>query len=295
MTDQTNVVRLDQHRPPEHKTRHRAKRVKLTQNRVESARPGKTRRRIADADVIGLHLVVQPSGAKSYVVRGRIGGGRTRPVIDMTLGSTDALTLGEARTRAKIALARMQSGEDPRADRDGEIAVGDLIDLFLNYHRQRRTVTLDKIERCLRRVCAGLTRQPAQTVTKAQWAEAVGRTRKRNSLSAAQADAQWVRAMARWADDEGIAENLPAMRVVSPKASIAEKAEAATRTADRWTLRQEDWRAFWEGTAKLEDPTWRAYFRALALTGLRRSEAALARWKDVDLNTGIWTIPAVHT
>ena len=37
---------------------------------------------------------------------------------------------------------------------------------------------------------------------------------------------------------------------------------------------------------------WGSYFKMLLLTGARRGEVGAMRWSEVDLNAGIWTVPA---
>jgi integrase len=49
--------------------------------------------------------------------------------------------------------------------------------------------------------------------------------------------------------------------------------------------------AFWKATGRMRFP-WRDLFRLLLLTGVRRAEAAGARWSEFDLAGGLWTIPA---
>lgn len=53
-----------------------ASRVKLTKTTVEKAKPGVKRYKLHDSDVAGFHLVVNPSGKKSFYLRYRVGGGR---------------------------------------------------------------------------------------------------------------------------------------------------------------------------------------------------------------------------
>ncbi len=308
MTDQTaNVIRIDDHREEPKPQRHRAERIALTTKRVEDAKPTSSidadgnpvlkRRRIADKTVVGMFLVVQPSGAKSYVARGRIGKGRTRPMIDYTIGSTDAVSLSDARKEAQRVLGLMRAGIDPRQkNENGEASVADVLEGFLGYHRKRRTRSIDKIERSLRRVTLNVGQQPAHMVSKARWSQAVDRVYEKHGLSAAQSSAQWLRGMAKWADETGLAENMPARKVVSPSLSDTEtNALNAKRAASLWTLRSTDWRKFWDGTSELANDTWTAYLRAVALTGLRRGEASLARWSHTDLDTKTWTVPGSNT
>jgi Arm DNA-binding domain len=70
---------------------------------VKSARPG------LHADGGGLYLRVEPTGARSWIFRYRMGGRRR----GMGLGSTDTFSLAEARERAREARQSLANGIDP--------------------------------------------------------------------------------------------------------------------------------------------------------------------------------------
>ena len=100
----------------------------LTQRTVVQAKPHSTsRREIPDGALPGFYLVVQPSGAKSWAVRYRVGG-RPRK---LTLGPFPRLSLGDARETAPKVLQTASQGLDPAAQREasrraaaGETAFG---------------------------------------------------------------------------------------------------------------------------------------------------------------------------
>jgi integrase len=52
--------------------------------------------------------------------------------------------------------------------------------------------------------------------------------------------------------------------------------------------------AVWKGCDQLGEP-FRSYVRVLALTAQRRREVATMRWRDIDMETGIWEIPRETT
>jgi len=74
--------------------------IKITKRSVDSAQPGASRYELWDADLKGFGLRVEPSGAKSFVVRYRPGsGGRTAPKRFVGLGRYGVVTPEEARRR----------------------------------------------------------------------------------------------------------------------------------------------------------------------------------------------------
>ena len=64
-------------------------------------------------DGLGLHLFIKPSGSASWVLRVTVGGRRK----DIGLGSTDVVSLAEARERARQYRSVAKAGGDPIADK----------------------------------------------------------------------------------------------------------------------------------------------------------------------------------
>ena len=81
----------------------------LTAKAVEKMKGGLARREVPDGVVPGLYLIVQPSGRKSWAVRGRLHG---KP-LKYTL---NAFELAKARTEAKAAIGMIREGKDPRTE-----------------------------------------------------------------------------------------------------------------------------------------------------------------------------------
>lgn len=81
--------------------------AKLTAVQVKNAKPGR------HADGKGLYLLVKPSGAKSWVLRVQVSGRRR----DFGLGSTDIVTLQEAREKAQACRKMAKEGLDPVLER----------------------------------------------------------------------------------------------------------------------------------------------------------------------------------
>src|SRR5207237_10735846 len=84
----------------------------LTDRVVQQAKAKNARVEIADAVLPGLYLIVQPTGAKSWAVRYRLGR-RTRKLTPP--GRYPVLSLAKAREAARTALERTTAGEDPAA------------------------------------------------------------------------------------------------------------------------------------------------------------------------------------
>ena len=88
-------------------------RKRLTEAMVErQAPPATSRLEIFDDAVPALALRVTATGARSYVVRGRVKGEPTP--IRLTLGDASVMRLSDARQAASDALRAMRAGNDPR-------------------------------------------------------------------------------------------------------------------------------------------------------------------------------------
>src|SRR6476619_7464736 len=120
--------------------------TRLSKRAVDLAKPEPKRFTIWDAELKGFGLVVQPSGIKSYIVRYRIGGGRSGTLKQMVLGRQGALTPDEARILGRKALAAVAHGQDPagvRAQARGAVTLSAIAEAFLREHAEakRRSTT----------------------------------------------------------------------------------------------------------------------------------------------------------
>src|SRR5260221_3900319 len=85
----------------------------LTVRRIETVQPSSSRQEIPDGLLVGLYLVVQPSGAKSFAVRYRYAGQPRK----LTLGAFPAITLEAARDIGAKALRAAAEGRDPATEK----------------------------------------------------------------------------------------------------------------------------------------------------------------------------------
>src|SRR5262245_47363840 len=90
-----------------------------------------------DNTLRGFGLRLQPTGAKSYVVKYRAGSGRGAPTRRVTLGRAEALTPDEARALARKTLGAVAHGSDPAALKAAErraSTLRELAEIFLAEH-----------------------------------------------------------------------------------------------------------------------------------------------------------------
>ncbi|HWK87287.1 MAG TPA: integrase arm-type DNA-binding domain-containing protein [Xanthobacteraceae bacterium] len=84
-----------------------------TVKNFENLKPKESRYEFADDKQPGLRLVVQPTGARTWIVRYRQDGKQHK----LTLGSFESVSLGDARDAARKARGKVASGSNPAAEK----------------------------------------------------------------------------------------------------------------------------------------------------------------------------------
>ena len=91
---------------------------KLTKRNVEAADvPTLKPAYLWDSQLPGFGIKILPSGIRRYIVKYRVGSGRSASQRWMTLGTHGAITCDKARDLARNALGQVSEGTDPQAER----------------------------------------------------------------------------------------------------------------------------------------------------------------------------------
>src|SRR5262249_17803666 len=109
----------------------------ITKRLIDRLRPLDAEYFAWDGKLAGFGLRVQPTGAKTYVVKYRAGSGRGAPTKRVTLGRVGTLTPDEARLLARKTLGAIAHGSDPAALRAAErraSTLRELAEVFLAEH-----------------------------------------------------------------------------------------------------------------------------------------------------------------
>jgi integrase len=96
--------------------------ARLNQTAIKAAAPEASRYILWDSDLKGFGLRVEPSGAKTFLVRYRVGGGRSGVRRQFKIGAYGRLTPDQARDEAEKVLAQVDLGKDPQAIRTADRA-----------------------------------------------------------------------------------------------------------------------------------------------------------------------------
>jgi integrase len=263
------------------------KKKDLTAKRVKALKPEEGRRfalDVPDGHVQGLNLVVHPTGRKSWAFRYRFEGKQKRITFEKRYPE---LSLGEARAEARGYLERLERGEDPAAATTIEESKPDptltrvVIAEYLARYVRPRARTAREIGRVLEREAVdrwgGL---PVSNIGRADLLRALDGIVDRGSEAMANKTLRVLRRFFSWCVERGYIE-------ASPAAGL--KAPSVERSRDR-VLTEEELGEVWRASGELGYPN-EPLVRLLILTAQRRGEVASMRWRDVDLNAGLWTLP----
>jgi integrase len=256
----------------------------LTVRTIETIKPGPNRQEIPDPLLPGHYLVLQPSGARSFAVRYRLGG-RSRKY---TLGPYPAIDLKTARTLAARALRAVAEGRDPGREKIAarnappdtfEAVTKQFVELHCRRANRPRTIEgtqqlldLHVLPRWRRRLIKDITRRDVLDLLDGLVAS--GRPVAANRALTA------IRKLFNWAIERDII-------AVSPCAGV--KPPTPEQARDR-VLTDAELANVWHAADRLGGP-FGALVKLLMLTGQRRDEVARMTWSEVDLDARLWTLP----
>ncbi|MDA1099459.1 MAG: site-specific integrase [Proteobacteria bacterium] len=264
---------------------------KLTKQIIASAKAQDRESIVWDGEVPGLGLRVTPRGAKSFILKTRIGGGRSAPIKKPTLGKVGDLTLDQARVKARAWKVLAADGIDPgRHKVEMGRTVADLCAEYLEVHAPRKRSSGDDQAKIKQHILPRLGRRLIRDVTFSD-VERLHRSMREAPYAANRTMALLSKMFSlaikwEWTDRNpasGI-ERYPEERrerFLGPEeiGRLSSALQNLVASAARPSEAQ-----------KVADA-----LRLLMLTGARRSEVLSATWSMFDLETGVWTKPSSHT
>ena len=243
------------------------------------------------------------SSAKVFFYRYRLGGG----LKEIKLGEFGAMTLAAARTELSKQKLDREKGIDPQAEkrkkrlqqtqarqatRQAAYTVADLVEEYVNENLSKQKRGYEG-ERMLRKeLLPKLGHRPASAITRRELQEEVMQPVMKRSPRVATYLLSRIRcAYAHAADDSERPSRLPedfvspALGIKGVKGPSRERAfsNAELATFLKWLPSSPFSRSVREACA------------LVLLTGCRSGEVVAARWRDIDLEGAIWTIPGTET
>ncbi|MBV9491473.1 MAG: site-specific integrase [Verrucomicrobia bacterium] len=242
------------------------------------------RRDLADATCPGLRLRLTPAGGKSWVLACRDRLGRMRR---FQLGSFPELGISAARDAARTLRTRIrQGGADPIAERRRERAMGEaaragtgtlaaVLDLY-GEKRGNAQKAWGEARKRFNLIFRALMGRPIAMLSKADFQVLADGYHSAPSASFA---VRSLRPALKWAAQRGYMSEETCR--LHPPAPVKRRRRVLSRQELQAIL------PVLRGSARPHA----AALRFMLLTLTRRQEAASARWRDIDIQTGIWTIP----
>lgn len=273
----------------------RGRSAKLTKRTVDAAAAEDVEYILWDSEIPGFGLRVSPSGAKSYLFKYRVGGGRAGTKRKPTIGRQGPMTPEQARAIAKDWAAEVRRGGDPSLRRQEARRAADMNELFDRYltehadlHKKASSIANDRrlIEKRLRKA---LGRKKIEQVARSDVA-AIHR-----SLAATPYEANRTLALLskcfslaeRWGlrpDGSNPCRHVARYKEGKRERFLSQKELArlgqALAAADRGELTDAD------GEPVAVSSYAVAVIRLLIFTGARKSEVLQLRWTHVNLEAG---------
>lgn len=271
--------------------------MKLTKSKVETLPiPAAGQSLFWDDELRGFGVRVTPSGARSYVVQGRVKGiGKERRV---TLGAHGRLTCDEARRKARAALVGLDEGVDPQVEKKLAIAAAvTLREVAEDYCKNKRTtkggkltaLTVRDINRHVTTNFGDWIEKPVVDITSEMCRDRFEKISARSESQANQAF-RILRALINFSIDEETPRPNP-VRTLNKGRWNQNKTKSGYIPLDRvgavWNMLQGK-RA--DNAVLPSGKTGADIVTFIMLTGCRWNEAAELRWDDVNLEDGSWHI-----
>jgi integrase len=263
--------------------------INLTQRGVDALSPPRTGRvEYFDRTLPGFGLRVSDAGRKTWFVMYRVRGKKVRETIG-TLATIPEVAAARQRARASIEMA--QRGIHPVEAREEVAAVaatqamtfGTVADRYLAEYVERNTrpATIKETRRILDRdVKPRWGSRPARQIVRSDVNELLDDIADRGALIQSNRTLARLRTLFSWALDRELIET-------DPTARVRKRVKETPR--DR-ALNPDEIRYFWVGCEKLGWP-FAPLFKLLLLTAQRRDEVGAMRWRELDLERSVWTIP----
>lgn len=260
----------------------------LTAASIDKMKSPEKRVEIPDPALSGLYLVHQPSGAKSWAVRYRFGGKPRKA----TLGKWPLMGIKEARLAASNALAAVENGRDPgaekiatkreRAESADSNSVATLIEVFNRRHLSTLRSGADVYSLLQKYVVSAWGERDARTIAKRDVIDLLDSILDAGKATTANRVRAHLSKFFGWLADRDVIDISPVLGV---------KPVARERKRDR-VLSEDEVRWLWRACEDVGQP-WGSFGQLLLLTGQRRGE--VAKMTESEIDGDVWHLSADRT
>jgi integrase len=268
-------------------------RTALTLPRIRAATcpPGKRSIDLWDHGQPGLLLRVYPTGRKVFMAFYRAG--RTQRW--QKLGAADSVSLKEARDAVRVMLGEVAKGRDPADERRVQVRrdrarLESALDAYEDDLARRQVVKRkDRLSLLRRELLKPLGNVELSTISRNDLVRRITAIEQDGRPGAAQDLRKNAAVFLSWTVDQGLL-------MASPLAGWRRQRRTRAQLLARPGRALADWELpiLWN-IAEAEGWPFGPYLQMLMLLGQRRLETSLMSWRYLDLEAGVWTIPAVVT
>ncbi len=269
---------------------------RLTRRAIEAMKPAATGARydVWDTEVPGLLVRVTSNGVRTFMLSARYPG--TKWSTRRALGTYPDRTLEKAREKARAWRQCIREGLDPAVEEE-EARQAELrrqastfriaAEAFIAHTHGTGQRQAAKVERDMCNVfIAAWGKRPVTAITSADVKLVIDAKVKEGKRARAHNLLELISRCFNWlvdTDAYGLAAS-PCARL-KPKKVIGEKKKRKRILSD------DELRAFWAAAGNMKYPV-RQFLRLLLVTIQRKSEVSDVAWPEVDLENGLWIIPA---
>lgn len=234
---------------------------------------------VMDEVVPGLRITVGKKSA-SYRLSGTINDGSSTP-ITLTVGRTDAMTVKQARTKAKELKLQLSQGEDPRQEKREQVpTVKEALDNYLASRTDLSPATVEWYETMVRVPLKHLAKRRMDQVTRDDCRRTHEKvTRDRGSYMGNAC----MRVLKLLHNDVARTIDLPPNPVTRAVKMNKERPRDAA-------LPPENMPAMWTALQAIEDPIRRIAWETLLFTGLRSNDVKTMKWSNIR-DDGVLLVP----
>lgn len=253
--------------------------TKTTLLALEPAAQGK-RRWVYDNLTPGLAVQITSSGTKSFYLYRWLNGKPEK----LRLGRFPDMSVDQARRAATQALGTIAEGKNPVEERrqaKAEMTLGDLHEIWMGYAKaHKRTWKADQDQ--FRLYLSPWSKRRLSQIQREHVRALHQRMGRDHGRYAANRLIALLSAMYNYAIREH------GLKIVNPCLGLKKFQE---RKRESW-IRPQDMPAFFRALGEEPNASFRDFFCLLLLTGARRGNVLTMRWPDINLEQGLWTIPA---
>jgi integrase len=239
-----------------------------------------------DEKVSGFGVRVSDSGRKTWFFFYRLNGIKRR----YTFGTYPTIGLAEARDKAKIARHQFENGMDPSADKQANREAEtfqELADLFIVRHAMVKKRTWQDDQRNLNKdILPDWKNLKAKDITRKQVSQLLAKVKSRGVKVHDNRIFAIVRKIFNFGIQQGI---LPPN--TNPCQGMEKPSEETSR--DRY-LSDGEIQKVWK-SIETQRPLIQAYFKLCILLAQRSGEVRSMEWSELDLVTGMWSLPGAKT